>query len=111
MILHTTDDSGCGYGRGDGDGAGDGYGSVRGSGNGYGYGGAGDGYGNGYDYGYFVDGDGDGCGDEGDEGGVWQAPTGVSQLYLLAAMVNGGTLMPDVQELTKENDDEREENP
>lgn len=49
---------------------------------------------------------------------AWESPTGVSQLYLLSAMVSGDTLNPNVQELTngpmalnKEKDDEREENP
>ena len=104
MILHIhnnahVESSGCGHGYSSGDGKG------YGAGNGYGWGSGdryGDGYGCGNGYGV-ANGDGHSCADD-------VIPPCVSQMYLLAAMVNRGTLIPNVQELTKEKDDEREEN-
>jgi hypothetical protein len=93
MILHQVDD----YGDGDGYGVGNGDGNGYGHGDGYSHGG-GDGYGNGTDN-SSGSGNGHSCADD-------VIPPCVSQMYLLAAMVNRGTLIPNVQELTKEKDDE-----
>jgi len=86
MILHQVD--------GGSDGHGNGYGYGNGTGYGNGSYGEGDGYGTGYGDGD-GDGDGYGCTDP------IVAPC-VSQMYLLAAMVNRSTLIPNVQELTNQ---------
>ena len=108
MILHAVHeprypecDRGWGDGCGSPNGNGNGYGAGSGYSSGYGYGhgdgyshGGGDVYGNGTDN-SSGSGNGHSCADD-------VIPPCVSQMYLLAAMVNRGTLIPNVQELTNQ---------